>query len=214
MGVLPGRKIANSSPPMRPTRSGFAQHAADRGGDDLQRLVAAIVPKTVVDRLEIVRVDHEQGAARVAPGRRHLVEIALDHRGEGRPVEHRGQLVGGGIAPQLVMRDGELAQLVHQEIADRHGEDGGQQEVDQDGPETAGLVQRIEIEGVDEECRGDAERGDAERRQVNPAHTAGREIHSVRLSCETRRPTKQRQLNTPLIPMVTIYRWSRNPPAG
>ena len=53
--------IANSSPPSRAVVSARARSAREAPCDDPDHLVARLMPQRVVDRLEVVEVEEEDG---------------------------------------------------------------------------------------------------------------------------------------------------------
>ena len=65
-----------------------AQHTVESCGDPLQELVAGLVSKGVVDRLEVVDVDeqHRDLPARARAAREHLFQAVADQRPFGSPV--------------------------------------------------------------------------------------------------------------------------------
>jgi len=82
------------------------QDGADRAGDDGQRLVARIMAEQVVDGLEIVGIDHQQGPAAAAPA---LGQQGADLAGEGAAIEAGGEAVRAGDEAQPQIGDGESA---------------------------------------------------------------------------------------------------------
>ncbi len=100
-----------------------AHVGADRLGNQLQDLVAAMVAKAIVDGLEVVGVDHEQRVAvRVCAAQRDI-----DLGGEGAAVEAIGQPVGCRKRLELAVGFGELGRpQLHVEHG-RAAENDGQQ---------------------------------------------------------------------------------------
>ena len=161
--------LAAHAPDQVDVAHGLAQGARD----EHQRLVAAVVAEAVVDVLEMVDVDDEQRPL----GRRlallHALEIALHHGVEGAPVEQRGERIGGRHVHELVMGDGELAQLRQGEVQQRRGQHQRDDEVVDaaGGPHPGG-----EVEGIDEIGDADAQKRAERRQQVDPRLAARREI--------------------------------------
>ena len=81
---------ANSSPPSRAIRSLVPDAALDAAGDGLQQFVADMMAERIVDALEFVDVDIEQGELLAAAG---LLELALDLLAEQHAVRQVGQRV-------------------------------------------------------------------------------------------------------------------------
>ena len=77
---------------------------ADGLGDQLQHLVAAVVAEAVVDGLEVIGIDDEQGEA---VGMRDS-ERGVDLGGEGATVQAIGEPVGGGEPFEFAVGLGEL----------------------------------------------------------------------------------------------------------
>ena len=140
-----GSRTMNSSPPIRPTKSLAGvrgEHDADRG----EHRVAAVVPVGVVDRLEVVEVEHDRGQRR-PPARRlghHAPELVLGGAAVGQP----GERVGRG--PVLGQREG--AQVGE----DRRGE--------RDGVVDAPLLHHLKRLGVLDQHRADDLAADEQRR--------------------------------------------------
>ena len=59
--VLSYRKTANSSPPSRPNRSRGAHRQQQHSRYVTQHLVACCVPVAIIDRFEMIDVEHDQG---------------------------------------------------------------------------------------------------------------------------------------------------------
>jgi hypothetical protein len=91
----------NSSPPWRATSS-----PAQTLGDGGQELVAGLVAEAVVDELEVVEVDEEDGE-RLLPGLA-VADCALELLLERDPVGEVGEGVVVGDVPQLALGVGEL----------------------------------------------------------------------------------------------------------
>ena len=100
-----GSRTANSSPPLRAGEVPGPQHAAQRRADVREDLVPRGMPALVVDLLEVVQVEQDQGERRV--GRRGLRERPLQRVGDGALVGQPGEPVGGGAD----LRDGQVAQV-------------------------------------------------------------------------------------------------------
>ena len=81
------------------------QHAAQRRADVREHLVPHRVPALVVDLLEVVQVEQEQGERRL--GGRGLRERPLQRVGDGALVGQPGEPVGGGAD----LRHGQVAQV-------------------------------------------------------------------------------------------------------
>ena len=96
-----GSSTANSSPPRRADRVGPAQALEQHAGDPDDQLVAGVVAERVVDRLEVVDVEHQQRAAGAVA--RDLREVAADLELEAAAVEQAGQRVVVGHVLQLLL---------------------------------------------------------------------------------------------------------------
>ena len=68
-------RTANSSPPRRTARSPSRRHGA-AGAELRQHLVAGVVPQRVVDALEVVDVEHQQGRGPAVAHRRRPASIS------------------------------------------------------------------------------------------------------------------------------------------
>ena len=82
-------------------RVGGAQALEQHAGHPDDQLVAGVVAERVVDRLEVVDVEHEQRAAGAVA--RHLGEVAADLELEAAPVEQTRQRVVVGHVLQLLL---------------------------------------------------------------------------------------------------------------
>ncbi|CDX60840.1 hypothetical protein MPL3365_450022 [Mesorhizobium plurifarium] len=139
---------------------GAAQLPLDRAGDQLQRLVAAVMAETVVDRFEMVGIDDQQRAGIGDVMAACLVEIGLHQHREGAAIEDGRQAVGRRDNAELLLGDRELAHLPHQEEQEGATKDERQEQVRELRPQQRLRRQRREIEGIDEE-RGGNEKGSA-----------------------------------------------------
>ena len=95
---------ANSSPPSRASVSPSRSAPLQPLGDDLEQLVAVVVPERVVDLLEAVEVD-EQHRDRAL--RAHALDRALDALVEERAVRQAGERVVEGEVAQPPRRAGD-----------------------------------------------------------------------------------------------------------
>ena len=104
-------RIANSSPPSRATASVPRTRSLQRGGHELEQVVARLVAEGVVDGLEAVEVhEQERGLLAVAPTARDLAtELLL----EAPPVPQIGQRIVVGEALQRG-----LHALAHRDVLD------------------------------------------------------------------------------------------------
>ena len=117
--ALPGMIAANSSPPSRPITS-VGAHVGGRGrGEHLERVVADGMAEAVVDRFELVEIEHQHA------DRLRLARALRDQRvgrfEKGAPVEQAGEQIGH--------RRG----LVHQRDAllrHDHDDEGGADHID------------------------------------------------------------------------------------
>ena len=89
------RSTANSSPPNRATTSRARRQAAEPPGDGPEQVVAGGVAEAVVDRLEAVEVDEQDGDLDPSAGGR--AERLLDPVEEEGPVRQAGQRVVEGL---------------------------------------------------------------------------------------------------------------------
>ncbi len=118
--VARGRTTTNSSPPSRPEKIVGPQDALRRLREDADDLVAGGVAIGVIDPLEVVEVEHDEGE------RRALLAAALEQTlaavEQGATVSDAGQRILAAGEHDL-----HLAPLLDQ---DRH-EDGGAHRIDQ-----------------------------------------------------------------------------------
>jgi len=75
---------------------GGAQSGAQATGDVLQDTVAQLVAMSVVDRLEVVDVQHEEGQRFTRAGSGQPAAFLEEGAEKVPPVEQSGQFVGGG----------------------------------------------------------------------------------------------------------------------
>ena len=87
---------------MRPSMIACAHAAADRRSNLQQRAVARQVAVAIVDALEMIGVDDQQGAAHGGPAAR------LEGGKEAFAVEHAGHVVAAGLLQQAAMRRRQL----------------------------------------------------------------------------------------------------------
>ena len=92
-----GSRTANSSPPIRASRSPWLQGALEARADQAEQVVADAVPEAVVDLLEPVQVDHQDGARPAAVA----VDGGLQLLDEAAAVGQAGQRVVVRLGGQL-----------------------------------------------------------------------------------------------------------------
>ena len=97
--------MANSSPPIRATTSDSRRLREARSATDRQQRVAGGVPASVIDVLEIVEIDEDQGGRAWRSGR-HGRWIAAEFAVEAAPVQDGAERILLGQrreAPDLVL---------------------------------------------------------------------------------------------------------------
>ena len=95
-------RTANSSPPSRAAVSTGRRVPPSRCADGHQQLVARPVPQAVVDRLEVVEIQEQDGQRRLAQPA-GAIERVLDPIGEERPVGEPGQRIVQRLVAQLCL---------------------------------------------------------------------------------------------------------------
>ena len=116
VGSVSGRSTTNSSPPNRAPGVDPADAGADDVADEPQRAVAVEVAEAVVDRLEVVEVDHQQAeaAARAAAA----VDLAIERREQVRPGAQARQRVLGRLPIGVLAGPPLLAPDRHTDVGD------------------------------------------------------------------------------------------------
>lgn len=144
---------------------GAADIRLDRLCDEAKSVIAALVAEAIVDDLEVVNVEQQQGAVDAVA--LDLGKVTVDQRGEGAAVETVRQHVGRGRRHQLAVSKRQLAQLPQQEKEKRRSDyQRYDQIVEPPGaqlPETG--LERIAVDG---EREANADGGAEHGQHVNP----------------------------------------------
>ena len=96
--------MTNSSPPKRPTRSRSRTSERRAVGDGGEHLITRQVAVEIVDRFEMVEVEHEHRVRHARAAR--PAQLVLGPRAPGVGVEEPGLPVGGGRLLELAHENG------------------------------------------------------------------------------------------------------------
>ena len=175
---------------------GLADDRLQGGADAFEQVVAGFVAVAVVEALEVVEVEHDQGElAAVAVG---LGDLVVQVVGEGAVVVEAGQAVGerrgGQRALALVLvalhaAEDEARQAERGETHDRLARGAGVDRLAQGGPghkEAAEPACDHQAAELEEEHRAEQQREDEERPQVERAARQQRAGDGDERACEGR----------------------------